>query len=439
VFTLRKLEYACLVGSIGLIGADRIDLAGGHSFFILTPFLVLAPLTLLIHALRTPPGQLLNFLVTPPLQRQFPYVCACSLFVIFAFASIPLGLDPARGYVAFADLLVVSVLGYLISVRILEEPAQEKLILHAVAFGLLAYGFFCIGEWIAWTHGLIIDAARTAPWLENLFAPSVLGTWVPTVSGTTFDANRSGFILTMYLVLLDRFTRKTRYTRFLHWVIAIFVFAAISRSGTLCWLAYYLCSRDFWRKLATPRALLRLGVVTIGLTVLVIAYQDQIGDLLDAWEITDAVTAKMSMDPGSSGESHMLLIERGYETWVSSQKTILTGIGYAAAPHVLQDFFGNSKTGNFHSLFITMLAEMGAPAFLVMMFIFLYPLFGRKYVLQGVAAIVAFNLSYQTHTEPMFWMVLALLWSYQRKPHPMMGACVRMGAEPDVATITSAS
>jgi hypothetical protein len=27
---------------------------------------------------------------------------------------------------------------------------------------------------------------------------------------------------------------------------------------------------------------------------------------------------------------------------------------------------------------------------------------------------MVFNLSYQTDTEPMFWLMLALLWSYER-------------------------
>jgi hypothetical protein len=37
---------------IALIGADRIDLAGGHGPFILTPFLALSPLVLVAEAAR---------------------------------------------------------------------------------------------------------------------------------------------------------------------------------------------------------------------------------------------------------------------------------------------------------------------------------------------------------------------------------------------------
>ena len=46
---LQKMEYICVVGSIGLIGADRIDLLAGYGSFRLTPFLVFASLVVLIY------------------------------------------------------------------------------------------------------------------------------------------------------------------------------------------------------------------------------------------------------------------------------------------------------------------------------------------------------------------------------------------------------
>jgi hypothetical protein len=123
----------------------------------------------------------------------------------------------------------------------------------------------------------------------------------------------------------------------------------------------------------------------------------------------------MSMDTGSSGESHVLLIERGLKTWLTSTKTVITGIGYAAAPKVLGDFFGDDKRGNFHSLYVTTLAEMGLPAFFALVFILGYPIIGRRGVVPCMAAILVFNISYQTETEPMFWLMLALLWSYNQR------------------------
>lgn len=419
---LRKLEYACLVGSIGLIGADRIDLAAGHLPFILTPFLLLASLVLVLHLVRTPPDRLFQLTITPPIRRQLPFLAACGLFLCFTFASIPIGLDPDRGLVAFCDLLVVSFLGYFISVRILDEPAQAKLIVRSVTFALVLYILFCIGECIAWSHGIFVNTERAGSWLEVTFGASTLGPWVPALSGTTFDPNRSGLILTMYLVLLDTFVPESssKRVRVLRYTIALLVLLALSRSAALCWSAYYLFSRKFWKRLASRRVVIRLAAIVIVTTLVCAVYQAQIANLLEAWEISDAVSTKLSMAQGTSGESHVLLIERGFETWLSSPKTIMTGIGYAAAPKVLEDMFGNDKRGNFHDIYVTVLAEIGLPGFVVLMFLFGYPLVARKGSVPCMAAIMVFNVSYQSQTEPIFWLALALLWSYERKGSPVL-------------------
>jgi len=228
----------------------------------------------------------------------------------------------------------------------------------------------------------------------------------------------------MYLALLDRFAAKSRYTPVLRFAIAALIFLTFSRSGTLCWLAYYLFSRTFWTRLAWRRVLVRVAAIAIVSSLVFAVYQKEIIELAEAWEIADAVSAKMSMDPGSSGESHILLIERGLKTWLTSTKTVITGIGYAAAPKVLADFFGNDKRGNFHSLYVTTLAEMGLPAFLVLVFLLGYPIIGRSGVVPCMAAIMVFNVSYQTETEPMFWLMLALLWSYERKGRPKLQSVV---------------
>jgi O-antigen ligase len=404
-----------LIGSIGLIGADRVDLFAGRGPFTLTPFLVLAPLVLLIGILRTSPGGMFRLSITPPIRRQEPFVIASGLFLALSFASAPIGLDPERSMVAFVDLFLVAVLGYFISLQILKEPDQEKLIVTSIAFGLIVYSVFCVAEFIAWSHGIVITAQREGSWLEWTFGPGTLGPWAPTLSGTNYDSNRSGFVLTMYLALVDRFAPKSRHAPFFRIAIPLLIGLSLSRSGTLCWLAYYLSSRSFWRRLASRRVLVRIAAVAIVGSLVFAVYQEQIIELAQAWEIADAVSAKMSMDPGSSGESHIFLIERGLKTWLTSTKTVMTGIGYAAAPKVLEDFFGNDKRGNFHNLYVTTLAEMGLPGFLVLLFLLIYPIFGRNGVVPCIAAILVFNVSYQTETEPMLWLMLALLWSYDRR------------------------
>lgn len=411
---LQKLQYILLAGTIGLIGADRIDLLAGYGPFILTPFLVLASLVLLIRALRSGPHGLFRVAILPPMRRQIPFLCALGLFVFLTFGSILSSLDPARSLVAFTDLVLVAFLGYCISVQILTEPKQEALIARSITFALVMYILFCVAECIAWREGLTINSQRTGSWIQSTFAPSSIWDLFPILSGTTFDANRSGFVLMMYLALLDRFAAKWRYTPLFRVLIAILVLLTLSRSAVLCWLAYYLCSKSFWRRLFLRRVLIRTASIAILGSLLCLAYQKELLALLQAWEISDAVSAKLSIDPGSSGESHILLIERGITTWLSSPKTMVAGIGYAAAPKVLQDFFQDDKRGNFHSLYVTALAEIGLPAFCILVFMLFYPMIGRIGATPCAAAIAVFNISYQTHTEPVFWLMLAIVWSYER-------------------------
>lgn len=412
---LRKLQYILLVGSIGLIGADRIDLFAAKGPFTLTPFLVLAPLTLLISLFRSGPHGLCRLTILPPMRRQVPFLCAAGLFLLLTFASILFGLDPIRSLVAFTDLGLVAFLGYCISVQILEDPEKDKLIARSVTFALVMYVLFCVAECLAFSRGLTLNAQRSGSWVQSTFAPSSFWGVVPILPGTTFDANRSGFILMMYQALLDRFASKWRYTSLFRILITVLILLTFSRSGVLCWLAYHLCSRAFWRTLASRRMLVRTATLGLIAFALGFAYQAQLSALLDAWELSSAVSAKLSMDPGSSGESHILLIERGVKTWLTSPKTVVAGIGFAAAPQVLRDFFQDDKHGNFHSLYVTALAEMGLPAFLVLMFILVYPLFGRSGTISCIAAIMVFNVSYQTHMEPVFWLMLAMVWSYDRE------------------------
>jgi len=417
---LKRLRHILLVGSIGLIGADRIDLLAGHGSFILTPFLFLAPLVLLIGLSLGGPHKVFRVSPLPSMRRQIPFVSGLCLFLFLTFGSILFSLDPMRSLVAFCDLVLVAFLGYCISLQILAEPDQERLIAHSVTFALVMYVFFCVAECVAFSQGLTINSQRTGSWIQSTFAPSTLLNIVPVLSGTTFDANRSGFVLMMYSALLDWFAAKWRYATFCRVFIFLLILLTFSRSAGLCWLAYNLFSKSLWQKILSRRVLVKMLCVAAIISALCITYQRELSAFLEAWEISEAVSAKLSMDPGSSGASHILLIERGIKTWLSSPKTMVAGIGFAAAPQVLQDFFQDDKHGNFHSLYVTTLAEMGLPAFFVLMFILVYPLIGRIGAFPCIAAIMVFNVSYQTHMEPMLWLSLAIVWSHERG-HSLLG------------------
>lgn len=415
---LRKLQYVCLVGCLGLVGADRIDLFNKQGPFTLTPFLVFAPLVVFIAFLIMLSRGSLDFTIIPPVRRQGPFRIASILLFLLSLASASFSLDPQRSFAAVAGFLLVVVLAYCISVRILVAPSQETLIVHSITFALLVYVIFCVGQYIAWSHGLFMVPSQSASGTEAMFSPGAEGRLILRFSGTISDANRAGFVLTMYLVLLDRFVSKSRFTSVLRFVIGVLVLLTLSKSAILCWLVYYLFSKSFWRRLVSRRTLAWIAAISIVTSVVWIENREEIAGLAEAWAISDAISSRTSMDRGSSAEDHVLLIQRGFETWLTSTKTVVMGIGFGAAPRVLSDFFQGNKYANFHCLYATVLAELGLPAFLVLAFLLGYPIIGRKGSLSCIAAIMIFNVSYQSHMEPVFWIVLALVWSYERRELP---------------------
>ncbi len=394
-----------------MIGADRIDLFGGYGFFRLSPFLFFASLVVVIRLLVMGlPGRT-KITISPPIRRQMPFVAAFALFLLLSFTSTIFGMDPQRGLVALCGLVLVSVLGYCVSVRILEDPDPEKVVVRSVTFALIVWLIFCIGGYIAWSHGILRLQEEASSSIASTFAPTSTLFWAPRLSGFCLDANRAGFILVMYLVFLDRFATRTRYTRFLRFAIGFFILLALSRSAMLCWFAYYVFSASFWRSLATPRAALRLATVATVCLLAGLVYREEITGLLDLWQVSDIVSDRISGEQGTSGGDHILLIRRGLETWSRSSHTVVAGIGFAGAPRFLGDFFGDNKYGNFHSLYVSVLAELGLPAFLLFMILLGYPLIGRKDTAACIMAIAIFNVALQSYMEPIFWVALALVWS----------------------------
>ncbi len=412
---LKKLEYICAVGSIALIGADRIDLLVGYGPFRLTPFLLLALLAVVIRLLALGLRGSVRVPTSPPFRRQIPYLAVLAMFFILAFASTIFGVNPERGLVSLFDLALVALLGYFLSVRILADLAPEKLVVRSVTFALIVYLIFCIGGYIAWSHGVFRLQEEPSSSIESTFAPTATFFSAPRLSGYCLDSNRAGFILVMYLFLLDRFADKTRYTRFLRFAIGFFILLAVSRSAMLCWFAYCIFSRGFWKRLASRRVALAAASLVIVGSLVGLVYREEIAELMELWQLSDMVSDRISGEQGTSGGDHIQLMKRGLETWSSSSHTVVAGIGFAGAPRFLGDFFGDNKYGNFHSLYVSVLAELGLPAFLLFMILLGYPIIGRKGAVSCVAAIAIFNVALQSYMEPIFWVALALVWSFELK------------------------
>ena len=106
------------------------------------------------------------------------------------------------------------------------------------------------------------------------------------MSGAAIDPNGAGFGLVMYLVLLDAFIPKSRYTGVLRFAIALFILLALSRSAMLCWFTYYLFSRAFWRKITFRRTLTWLAAPAVLCTLLWITHKNEIMDMVEVGQVS---------------------------------------------------------------------------------------------------------------------------------------------------------
>jgi hypothetical protein len=153
-----------------------------------------------------------------------------------------------------------------------------------------------------------------------------------------------------------------------------------------------------------------------------VVYRKEIVALAELWQFSDIVSDRLSSDPTGTAGSHIQLIQRGFATWTTSTRTVLGGIGFAGSPRVLGDFFGDNKYGNFHDLYVSVLAELGLPAFLLLLIILCYPMTRRKQAAGFIAAILVFNVFLQSFLEPIFWVSLALVWSFERRGRELQQA-----------------
>jgi hypothetical protein len=77
---------------------------------------------------------------------------------------------------------------------------------------------------------------------------------------------------------------------------------------------------------------------------------------------------------------------------------------------VLQDILPGIRHANFHSLYVTLLAESGVFALVLGLVLLVAPLWRSPRLAPLFLGLMVINISYQTTLEPLFWLVVALGW-----------------------------
>ncbi|HVX40767.1 MAG TPA: O-antigen ligase family protein [Gemmatimonadaceae bacterium] len=386
---------------IASIGADRIDFLGGHGSFRFTPFILMTPIVGIAELLRRARLQ-------RPLQISssvLGYAAVVSALITVAFVSV-FGAQELPESAARAALLLSQVLGTF-AIAVLARDRDDFLLLLArgALACLVVYVLFDVAEALWWI-GRWPPTMRFGPAIVHFDSLQNAGP-IPRLAGPVADGNRGGFVLLFYIAAIARGERRVWLRRAGITLAVLLLAATISRSATLGAVA--ALGMALWTgRVRVTRRVLAVASLLATAAVAAVLVRPTLLDDVAAMEYSP-LAERVSPDVGSA-RAHVAVIERGLENATESVRRASIGLGYGNAYVVLQDIFPGNKYGNFHSLYVTMFAECGIVALVLTLVLLAGPLvFGGPWR-EVIAGAVAFNLFYQTTSEPTFWFVLALAW-----------------------------
>lgn len=391
------MRDALLVFWIATMGADRIDLLGGRGPITLPPYLVLMPLVLVLELPALAALRRVEF------RREAQvYLLLATILGAMALASAVGSSEPGLS-AKRAALLVFQLYALLfVAVVLAHRPDPGAVLVRGAWLGLAVSFVFNVLQVVTWFRnpsalpGGVIDVV-----------PGRFGSLMPRPGGQTLDPNRGGMVFAVYLFILYRFGRPSPARRFATAGTVLSILLTLSRSaalGAMGVLGTALLERRRLR--VTPgRVVGALMGATAG--TLAIVFVPGVSEVLGV--ILAPLTERFSTrDSGNS--LHFQLIERAFEVAGRSWKNALFGIGYGNSATVLTDLLPGTRYANFHSLYGTLLAEMGVVAFTAGLVMMIYPAVRANPWRPVAVGFLLFNVFYQLVSEPSFWLVLSMAW-----------------------------
>ena len=403
-----------------LIGADRINLLGAHSPFVLTPFLALTPAVVLIELRRRQrtgsrvvlPGGALPFIV---LSLVLLCLCLASIYVSRDFrSSAPRAVQLA--------LMMCSTFAVLLLTR--DRQDIQAVLARGARWGLWVCIAFNVAGILVWLHILPEQIPRQFGAVR--LVPDVYAGVVPRLAGMVMDSNRAGLLMLVFAFLIGR--GEENRARAWRWMVvaSVLILLTISRSSILAWLACIALVMINNRRATLPRGLIAFASILMALGAAGLLTVPTLRDRIVRG--AEPLRGRLTFEEGSS-QDHLRLLKRGFATGTQSIGTALHGIGYGSAHTVLQDFFPGSRYGNFHSVYVGVFAESGIFAFIALAFLIALPLLKRTEYAPLVGSLALFGMFYNALAEPVFWLVLVFGWiglpEKSSRPKPMANATAR--------------
>ncbi len=394
--------------AVALSSSDRIDLAGGHLPFKVTPFLALSPCFLALALM-----DLLGLGAIPKSalsgRRWLPVIA----FVLVAGASTLLAENDYLSLGMSRYLLLAYLIGFagVFAIYGVTRGVLPELLSKGAAVGLAVYTLVSIAQLV----GFIVPALQ--PLLQpgngsfvDLTANLVGGVSVPRLSGLAGDPNRGAVSAAVFTIIYFLFAERQNRP---YWVLVLgagLVLLSWSRTGLL----FYAIGL-FFVLIRHPRVVAAMVAATAAGAIVAAVFLPTLSDAIDLGSLIEARTSSQDV----STVTHFLLVQRavtlGFDT---DLRTTLIGVGYGTEYSVTQEFFPDNVYANFHSNALSVLAQTGLIGLLLFLLYSLWhPIrigfghaFRGQYAASGmsVAYFVA-GLFYQYLAEPMFWLVLGVL------------------------------
>ena len=390
------MRDALLIFWIATMGADRIDLLAQAGPVTLPPYLLLLPLVL---ALELPSfaERKMRF----PREGQVYLLLVC-LLAALAMASAAASTDPGLS-ARRSVLLVIQILSILLVAVVLANRADPGTILRRGAYLGLAISFgFNVAQVVVWLN----NPAAVGGGMVDL-VPGRYGSLMPRPGGQTLDPNRGGMLFALYLFVLYRFGRPARARVAATVGTVLSLVLTLSRSATMGALTMAAVAVAEARRIRLTPARVAVGSVLAAAGILAIFTIPGAADRIA--EVGEPLATRFSTR-NAGKDVHVELVVRALDVAGRSWKNALIGIGYGNAGSVLTDLLPGTEYANFHSLYATLLAEMGIVGLLIGLAVLLYPAVRANPFRPVIVGFIFFNLFYQLLSEPAFWLVLSCAW-----------------------------
>lgn len=388
------LLFAC-------VGIDRIDLAAGNLDFRLTPYIALSIVFL---------TYFFTIFIFSESGRHFrkpeqEYGLLILVLIICLLISLTQSgdyiLSRNRCLLLFFNIFSTYALMKVLSVR----SDSESILIGAAKLGIWIFFLFDIAQGLNFYFGFI------PPLGDSLIdiVPPMYGDLAIRPSGFSSDMNLGAFVLIAFFFWINRYSKpgwiKTAYQTGALTLLAL----TLSRSGIFALMVMVFAG---WFYGNYQVSALKLGKIAVLLTIVSAIVLTMCVLLFDVNNYVVLLEERLSFSSGDSGGIHFDLIGRGLDVFLHHP---FFGAGFGASYLDLVDFFEFDRYSNYHSLFMTSLAETGLFGFLVLMMILLVPLLNKGRVAAYgplLWALIAFNIFYQTIASPIFWMILTFAWVY---------------------------